>query len=548
MMNINIDISNTLIGSYSLNAVYSKVQIIFSGIPEEWQGNRIYATFVQDNLDPTVEVIDNAVSVPLEILKTGTDFYVSVYSIAYGSSQVSEPSSPILITVDTTKSSDINVEELIKTIMQHNATIRSLSEVALTGSYNNLKDIPNFAKVAMSGSYLDLIDKLILSGSSKNSIQSFNAKEAIGEGSIALGPGAVAGCRGYYIKSVDINAKKIYLTDTQTQPVISEDDNTDESFESPKYEIGQEFVTVNSNHYFSKDAIIKSVYHNVIEYEGAGIGYKSFVAMAKSERDPHDFSFFVPKQPTIGCAVIKPGGFAAGYEVLVPSKYGFGAGYRSIVFGNYGVALGRMCMSGGSAFSAGQECYAIANESLAIGLRLWALLSGQSVFGKYNKLSTTLAHMIGNGSSDSKRSNCHELKFDGTGWYAKKLRVGGSGVDDENALDVATEKYVNEKSEIAGGVGKWSLTSRIDGVSAGFKISFLYPVDFTSWHVYLEGKDISGALPPNKTFITAPLIFNDLSKITITLDNNGTELLSMRMNNIVKNNNIQIGNLLVKED
>ena len=259
MININIDISNTLIGSYSLNAIYSKVQIIFSGIPEEWQGNRIYATFVQDNLDPTVEVIDNVVSVPSEILKTGTDFYVSVYAIAYGSSQVSEPSSPILITVDTTKSSDINVEELIKTIMQHNATIRSLSEVALTGSYNSLKDTPSFA-------------------------------------------------------------------------------------------------------------------------------------------------------------------------------------------------------------------------------------------------------------------------------------------------NLATEKYVNEKFKISGGVGKWSLTSRIDGVSAGFKILFLYPVDFTAWHVYLEGKDISGALPPNKMFTTAPLIFNDLSKITITLDNNGTELLSMRMNNVIKNDNIQIGNLLVKED
>ncbi|MBQ6894080.1 MAG: hypothetical protein IJN40_01135 [Clostridia bacterium] len=126
MMNINIDISNTLIGSYSLNAVYSKVQIKFSGIPEEWQGNRIYATFVQDNLDPTVEVIDNTVSVPSEILKTGTDFYVSVYSIAYGSSQVSEPSSPILITVDTTKSSEIDLIELIKSIVNLRSKLEAI--------------------------------------------------------------------------------------------------------------------------------------------------------------------------------------------------------------------------------------------------------------------------------------------------------------------------------------------------------------------------------------------------------------------------------------
>lgn len=550
-MNINIDISNTLIGSYSLNAIYSKVQIIFSGIPEEWQGNRIYATFVQDNLDPTVEVIDNAVSVPLEILKTGTDFYVSVYSIAYGSSQVSEPSLPILITVDTTKSSDINVEELIKTIMQHNATIRSLSEVALTGSYESLKDIPEFAKIAMSGSYNDIIDKIILPGSSEKGWQSADAKEAISESSVAIGPGSIAGCRGYYIKSVDLTNKRIYLSLKQTQPIISETDYTDTSFETPDYEIGNEFVTVNHSHYYSLGVTIKSVNYNVIEYDdpdGVGIGYKTMRTMAAEDRDPHDFSFFVPSQPDIGEKILKPGGFAAGYNVYVPSKFGFGGGWGSVVFGNYGVALGRLCMSSGSAFSAGHLSWALENEAVAIGAGLVALKSSQTVLGRYNRLDKTLAYMLGNGTSDTKRSNCHEIKPNGMAWYANKIKIGGNSINDKNALDVATEKYVNEQSEIAGGVGKWSLTSRIDGVSAGFKISFLYPVDFTSWHVYLDGKDISGALLPDKVFVTAPLIFNDLSKITITLDNNGTELLSMRMNNVVKNDHIQIGNLLVKED
>lgn len=127
MKTININISDTSIGSYALDGIYNELQIIFSGMPESWEGNRIYATFVQDNLNPTVEVIDNIVLVPTEILKTATDFYVSVYAIAYGSSQVSEPSVPILIKVNTIESNELDIQKLAEVIVKLNSQIAALA-------------------------------------------------------------------------------------------------------------------------------------------------------------------------------------------------------------------------------------------------------------------------------------------------------------------------------------------------------------------------------------------------------------------------------------
>lgn len=53
-------------------------------------------------------------------------------------------------------------------------------------------------------------------------------------------------------------------------------------------------------------------------------------------------------------------------------------------------------------------------------------------------------HVVGNGSSDTERSNAHTLDWSGNAWYAGKILVGGTGRDDENASEVATKAYVEE--------------------------------------------------------------------------------------------------------
>ena len=49
--------------------------------------------------------------------------------------------------------------------------------------------------------------------------------QAIGKNSTALGENNIAGCKGYYIKSIDMINRKIYLCNEKILPVISEDDN-----------------------------------------------------------------------------------------------------------------------------------------------------------------------------------------------------------------------------------------------------------------------------------------------------------------------------------
>ena len=51
----------------------------------------------------------------------------------------------------------------------------------------------------------------------------------------------------------------------------------------------------------------------------------------------------------------------------------------------------------------------------------------------------TYLHIIGNGTSNSKRSNAHTLDWSGNGWFAGGLKVGGTGQDDTAAVSVLTE-------------------------------------------------------------------------------------------------------------
>lgn len=57
-------------------------------------------------------------------------------------------------------------------------------------------------------------------GEGLDSIQ-FNNGEAIGDGSLALGKSSMTGCRGYFIKSIDVTNKKIYLGNDRVIPTVS---------------------------------------------------------------------------------------------------------------------------------------------------------------------------------------------------------------------------------------------------------------------------------------------------------------------------------------
>ena len=122
-----------------------------------------------------------------------------------------------------------------------------------------------------------------------------------------------------------------------------------------------------------------------------------------------------------------------------------GTGLQSAIFnhsnniasGNYSHAEGENTTASGVA------AHAEGKGSIANG-RL------QHVQGSYNIQDNNdkYADIIGGGSSDTDRKNIHTVDWDGNGWFAGGLKVGGTGQDDENAKEVATKEdiqaYVDE--------------------------------------------------------------------------------------------------------
>ena len=102
--------------------------------------------------------------------------------------------------------------------------------------------------------------------------------------------------------------------------------------------------------------------------------------------------------------------------------------------------------SGTSSHVEGDSCKSIGPESHAEGLGTVAEAEAQHVQGKFNISDEDWAysHIVGNGTSDSVRSNAHTLDWSGNGWFAGDIYVGStSGTNkDEGSKKLATEEYV----------------------------------------------------------------------------------------------------------
>lgn len=87
-------------------------------------------------------------------------------------------------------------------------------------------------------------------------------------------------------------------------------------------------------------------------------------------------------------------------------------------------------------FSVGQVFMKIYNGGYKIFRT--RITNNAATIGKY-------AHMIGNGTSDTERSNAHTLDWEGNAWYSGDIYVGStSGTNrDEGSKKLATEEYVN---------------------------------------------------------------------------------------------------------
>lgn len=145
-------------------------------------------------------------------------------------------------------------------------------------------------------------------------------------------------------------------------------------------------------------------------------------------------------------------GSAIGSLATAEGRETIASGYCSHAEGNYTEA------SGSSSHSEGQNTEASGNFSHAEGENSSAtgyashaegdhtIASGESshVQGRYNTEDTAgvYAHIVGNGESNSTRSNAHTVDWDGNGWFAGDVYVGGTSQD-----DVLASKLISQSDQ-----------------------------------------------------------------------------------------------------
>lgn len=105
--------------------------------------------------------------------------------------------------------------------------------------------------------------------------------------------------------------------------------------------------------------------------------------------------------------------------------------------------------SGEQSHAEGSWTVASGNSSHAEGYYTIASSDDQHVQGRHNIQDTDnkYAHIVGNGTSGAACSNAHTLDWDGLGWFAGGLKIGGTGQDDENAVSVLTENDLTTITE-----------------------------------------------------------------------------------------------------
>ena len=146
---------------------------------------------------------------------------------------------------------------------------------------------------------------------------------------------------------------------------------------------------------------------------------------------------------------------AEGYTCTASGAHSHAEGYGTSATADHAHAEGyKTTASGYSAHAEGYGTQAIADNAHAEGWRTTAASDNQHVQGKYNNLDINgfYAHIVGNGTSDTNRSNAHTLDWDGNAWFAGKVTVGADAEElaAKSDLDEKADKQ-NEHGGFAGG-------------------------------------------------------------------------------------------------
>jgi len=137
-------------------------------------------------------------------------------------------------------------------------------------------------------------------------------------------------------------------------------------------------------------------------------------------------------------------------------------GYQTKVYGNYSHAEGQNCYAGSfnpNSSKIGSCTHAEGQDTIASGS--WSHAEGhgsnangdcQHVEGRYNisDNENKYAHIVGNGESDTNRSNAHTLDWDGNAWFAGDVTVTTANGE------VTLGEKINALFNMADGIPKYT--------------------------------------------------------------------------------------------
>lgn len=138
-----------------------------------------------------------------------------------------------------------------------------------------------------------------------------------------------------------------------------------------------------------------------------------------------------------------------GYNNKALEQMSHAEGFHTSASGVASHAEGReTTASGDNSHAEGTFTTAISSQSHSEGFGTKASSNNQHVQGTYNIEDTgnKYAHIVGNGTSTTVRSNAHTLDWNGNAWFAGDVYTGGTGQDDtSNVKKLTTEEDVINK-------------------------------------------------------------------------------------------------------
>ena len=156
-------------------------------------------------------------------------------------------------------------------------------------------------------------------------------------------------------------------------------------------------------------------------------------------------------------------------------------------------AFGWSTEANGEASTAfGRTTFANGNYSHVLGYKLWADSDYQLVHGKVNihDRENKYAHIVGNGTDVDtfKASNAYTLDWEGNGWFAGTIKVGGTGQDDVGAVELSKVGHAHTYSEVGAAASNHTHDTYLSLEVANFAIPYEEGKKYDCLIAYGNGK------------------------------------------------------------